>query len=423
MPVLFFLRHNNDIDHISPVIYKWSQSGHRCHVILLGKRTLINDFRIQFLIGLEGVNFTHIGDLISRLSFFLWRLQTLLLVRSSHISVFGPAIRFLTKIIDHKKRRIVWRHTARKILTHCFDGHKKGVVVFDWIERNSGICVEWVEVVISEARQKKLGTVSLPHGDSPHVSQLIRSGEWVLEPDTSFSAAGMFDKVVVPNEPCSRRFISLMNKDKIEILGSPRYCDEWLAKLKEIFPPSPLTRQTDCLKIVLFLRKERYTTFWEELAEVIQLIAAFPKVQLIVQPHTRGGWKQPLTKNKALGKLSNVIMADGTIPSVHLLNWADIIIDIATSIVYQAIKEGKPVLSADYTHAGQSASAYFMPETEIKCRDGMYKAIDSFIKNGTHLFYCEKHRQRFIAEMIETNGPDVLSGYVSLLEKAHNINT
>jgi len=421
MKALFFLRHHNDIDHITPVIYKWSESNHHCHVVFLGKHALINDFRIKYIKKLKGVSFSHIRDLLSNPFYILWRLQTLLLVRSSHISVFGPAIGFFAKIIDRKKRKFVWQHTAKQILTHCFDTNDPGVVVFDWIERNSGICVEWVEVFISQARNRKLGTVSLPHGDSPHVSQLIRSGERLLVPDVSFSAADMFDKVVVPNEPCSRRFMSLLSKDKIEILGSPRYCDEWLTRMAEILPPSPLVRDDNRLKIALFLRKERYTTFWEEVSEIIQLIAAFPNVQLIIQPHTRGGWKQSLTKDKTLAKLPNVIMADDSIKSAHLLDWADVIIDIATSIVYQAIKKGTPVLSADYVHAGRSASAYFMPETELKCRDDVYKIIDSFIKNGTHSYYIEKNRQHFISEMIDANGSDVLSKYVSLLENTQNL--
>ncbi|SCY77845.1 hypothetical protein SAMN05216420_11841, partial [Nitrosospira sp. Nl5] len=30
MKALFFLRHYNDIDHITPVISKWIASGHTC---------------------------------------------------------------------------------------------------------------------------------------------------------------------------------------------------------------------------------------------------------------------------------------------------------------------------------------------------------------------------------------------------------
>ncbi|PTN10874.1 hypothetical protein [Nitrosomonas aestuarii] len=417
MKALFFLRHNNDIDHITPVIFKWVNAGHSCNVILIGKSSLESDFRLVFLKQLKGVKIIHIRKLLSRFDFVMWRFQTLLLVRSSHVSFFGPAIRVLAGIYNFEKRQSVWLRTVRHILDYGFAAGEQGVVVFDWIERNSAICVEWVAVVIAQARNKKLGTVSLPHGDSPHASQLIRHGEWFLKPDVSFSAAGMFDKVVVPNELCSKRFRTLLRDDQIEVLGSPRYCDEWLTKLKEIMPPSSLMRSDSQLKIVIFLRKARYTTFWEEVAEVVQLIAAFPNIEVIIKPHTRGGWKQPLIKNTALKKLSNVTVADGGTHSIHLMNWADVIIDLATSVVYEAIKAGKPVLSADYLHASRSAAAVYMPETELRCRDDVYKMIDTFLTTGTCTFYKEPHRQLFMQEMIDAGGKDVLSNYVALLER------
>jgi len=34
---LFFLRHYNDIDHITPVISKWIDRGHVCDIVLIGK--------------------------------------------------------------------------------------------------------------------------------------------------------------------------------------------------------------------------------------------------------------------------------------------------------------------------------------------------------------------------------------------------
>ena len=36
MKALFFLRHYNDIDHITPVIYKWTSKGHTCDIVLIG---------------------------------------------------------------------------------------------------------------------------------------------------------------------------------------------------------------------------------------------------------------------------------------------------------------------------------------------------------------------------------------------------
>ena len=49
MKALFFLRHYNDIDHITPVIYKWIDSGHSCDVVMIGSSQFQNDYRIEFL--------------------------------------------------------------------------------------------------------------------------------------------------------------------------------------------------------------------------------------------------------------------------------------------------------------------------------------------------------------------------------------
>ncbi|MSQ05172.1 MAG: hypothetical protein EXR40_04200 [Nitrosomonadaceae bacterium] len=417
MKALFFLRHYNDIDHITPIISKWIDSGHSCDVVLIGSSRFRNDFRIRFLMGLDRVRVAHILDLLPLLEFCRWWFQTLILIRSLRRPLIGPLVETLASIFNIKQREPIWRSTANRLLTRTFKDNNEGVVAFDWIERNSSICVEWVEVLLSIARSKGLGTVSLPHGDSPHANQLIRRGERSLKPDTTYSAARIFDKLVVPNELCAGRFRPFLDGQKIAVLGSPRYCDEWLRKFAKLLPPSPITYSNSQLKVVLFLRKSNFTTFWEEVGEVVQIIAAFPKVELIIKPHTRGGWQQSLTRSASLRRLSNVSVADNNMHSAHLLNWADVIVDIATSVAFEAVKANKPVLAADYLHAGRSTVADFMPETELKCRDDVYKRIDEFITSGCDSFYIKEHRQRFLEEVLEVGGADVLPRYVTLLEE------
>ena len=222
--------------------------------------------------------------------------------------------------------------------------------------------------------------------------RLIRRREWSLKPDNTFAAARMFDKLVVPNELCAGRFRPFLDSQAIAVLGSPRYCDEWLTKLAELLPPSPLTRSDNKLKVAIFLRKSNFTTFWEEVREVVQMIASFTGVMIVIKPHTRSGWKQSLTKDAILLRLPNVSIAGANVHSAHLLNWADVIIDIATSVAFEAVKINKPVLAADYLHAGRSTIADFMPETELRCRDDVYKKIDGFLSNGCGSFYIESSK-------------------------------
>ncbi|GAB1720501.1 MAG: hypothetical protein NTAFB09_22320 [Nitrosospira sp.] len=419
MKALFFLRHYNDIDHITPVISKWIESGHQCDVILVGNPKFRHDYRIKFLNKLGGVRIAPIHDLLPLLEFLKWRLQILLLIGTLRRTFIGPFINILANAYDARKREPVWRSTARRLLERSFTGIGEGVVVFDWITRDSPVSLEWVEMVVSTARAMGFSAVSLPHGDSPHVNQLIRHGEWILEPDALFAAARIFDKLVVPNVLCARRFQPFLDDQSIAILGSPRYCDEWLSKLAQfspVVPPTSPGNSGNRLKIVMFLRKSDFTIFWEEVSEVVEMIAAFPGVKLIIKPHTRGGWRQPLTAKSSLRQMPNVSVAEENVHSIHLMNWADVIIDLATSVVFEAVKAKKPVLAADYLHAGRSALAHFMPETELRCRDDVYKKIDGFLSNGCDSFYVEDHRQRFINEMLNAGGPDVLPRYVALLE-------
>ena len=418
MKALFFLRHYNDIDHISPVIFKWIDSGHQCDVVLIGAKKFRHDFRVEFLSQLDGVRVAHICELFSPLDYLKWRLQMFLLTGNVRRLFFGSLVSSLAEVYHAKKREPLWRYVAGKLLTRSFEDAYGGVVTFDWIERNSVICVEWVEVVIAMARTMGLSIVSLPHGDSPHANQLIRRGEWKVKPDTIFSTARIFDKLVVPNELCAKRFRPFLDEQAIAVLGSPRFCEEWLLKLVEMLPPSPLTHSDDQLKIVMFLRKANFTTFWEEVSEVVHLIADFPNVKLIIKPHTRSGWKQSLTKDSSVRRLPNVCVAGDAAHSAHLMNWADVIIDLATSVVFEAVRAKKPVLAADYLHAGRSIIALYMPETVLRCRDDVYEKIDQFLSNGCDSFYNETHRQCFLNEMLDVGGTDVLSRYVNLLEKS-----
>jgi hypothetical protein len=226
----------------------------------------------------------------------------------------------------------------------------------------------------------------------------------------------MFDCVVVPNELCAKRFRPFLGEQRVAVLGSPRYCDEWLAKLEGLLPPSPLKADPLKLKLVLFLRKKDFSIFWDEVGRVIQMWAAFPEVELIIKAHTRGGWRQPLSRSLGLRKLNNVRFVAGEVHSSHLLEWADVVIDIATSVAFEGVKREKPVLAADYLHAASSTVGEYLPECVLHSRDDAYTRIEHFLKHGCSNFYTASHRQRFLQEIVDVPDPDVLPRFVDKLE-------
>ncbi len=416
MKALFFLRHYNDIDHITPVVHKWVERGHTCDVVLMGEARFRQDFRVVYLASLDGVRVARIAEILSRTQFLRMHLQKLLLDRHVRGSRLAVVTRMLDRILTTERRVRFWKKIARRILARSFPEGGPGVVAFDWISSNSVFPIEFVRNVVETGREMGLKAVSLPHGDSPHANKLVRIEELKLVPHEKFAPASMFDRVVVPNELCATRFRPFVDDLSVQVLGSPRYCDEWLAKLDTLLPASPLDEDHGKLKLVLFLRKRDFSIFWDEVDRVVRLLASFPNVQLIVKAHTRGGRKQPLTGNPVLQRLDNVRFVASEVHSSHLLSWADVIIDIATSVAFEAVKLNKPVLAADYLHAGISTLSAYMPECVLNCRDDVYINIQKFLTEGCDNFYVEAHRRQFLEEIVDVPDSAVLPRYVELLE-------
>lgn len=421
MKALFFFRHYNDIDHVTPVVDKWLEAGHSADIVMMGARQSVDDYRIRYLRGRAGTRVWWIGDIVGRKRLLRMGLQKLLLNRYFRALFPGALAPLLERIISKQRRVRFWTGIAQIILDHSFgpasDGQAaNGLVAFDWISGNSVFPVEFVEAVVGSAKARGLGAVSLPHGDSPHSSLLVRVDELDMAPRSKFSPARMFDVVVVPNELCARRFRPFLQDSQIAVLGSPRYCDEWLAKLDRLLPPSPLKSDPNKFKIVLFLRKTDFSVFWDEVGRAIKMWASFPDVEIIVKAHTRGGWRQPISRSAGLRKLANVRFVAGEVHSSHLLQWADLIIDIATSVAFEAVKLGKPVLAADYLHAPNSTVAMYMPECALSDRDDAYLKVHKLLAERSGDLYCEDHRQRFIREVMDVPDKNVLPRFVRVME-------
>src|SRR5690348_18499379 len=116
MKALFFLRHYNDIDHITPVISKWAEAGHSCDVVLVGNPKFRHYYRVKFVSNLRNVRVDVIRDLLPSAEFLRWRFQMLLLSNSLRRSVMGPLVRVFNRFQDAGKREPTWRNSAKRLL-------------------------------------------------------------------------------------------------------------------------------------------------------------------------------------------------------------------------------------------------------------------------------------------------------------------
>jgi hypothetical protein len=405
MQGLFFLRHYNDIDHITPVMCEWMKSGHAASAIVYSMPEYLDDYRLHFLRQFQQFSARYIDDFLSPAT-----------LSGKRQIVDGPR----TEIPKDVRISELYDES---VIARIIDGTKPDVICFDWIMSTSAAAVPVAQRAAKIARERSLPIISLPHGDSPHFNEMIAADDLNFAWRNIYSTGAIFDSVVVPNELCAKRYRPFMSDDRIAILGSPRYNNAWLQIIDGLTPTYEFGPH-DTLNIVLFLRSPQYPIFWQEVVRTIRMITQRPGVKLVVKHHTRPAGSDPLKPfydELEQSPISNLRFAFDETHSGCLLRWADVVMDVATSVSFEAVKANKPVLAMEYLHAGYSTIARYIPSTEMRCRDDVLEMLAKFATRGTNAFYRKRDRLHFMDEMIDVPDANVLPRYVNYLERAAEI--
>jgi len=408
---VFFVRAYNDIDHTTPVMYKLvTTTSVQVVIILKSSKNYLKDYRLKFLNKQNGVTIYHINEFNYLKGFKVEALNAKYLLEIIFLKILS--------YFSESKKREYQINFIENLFNKLFGDSGKGIVAIDWTARSEDK-VSFANHVISAAKKRGIAQICLPHGDSPDYNRMFKI-ETINYESIDHWGKNPFDIVVVPNNLTARRYIHHKGKEKVKIPGSPRYNDEWLNILTRIVPKYENDDTKGFLKIVFFLRNPNYPVFWEEVIRTIKLITQFPEVYLIVKHHTRSGKVEELIKNHPELRKGNVVNLEFVYEDIHsssLIEWSDVVLDLGTSIVFEAIKKGKPLLAMDYLQANVSTSGHYLKSTVMNCRDDLFDEIIELIKDPKHRLYSEDERQNFIKEMIDYPDGNVLDRYVELIEE------
>jgi len=402
--VIFFLRHNNDLDHITPVLYKWITTKQiPIDIIITSDESLLEDYRIKYLKDISktyaNIHIYHINDFFAG---HFWHWFNNFYSRNS------------TKLDSYDFIRNRINSVVKQLFYNLFnfeDGNQY-LVCFDW---NSNYFIKFFTAL---CHVNHIPVVALPHGDEPYFNQLQKDSDVNFAQSlTPYTKRKIFDTVVVPNQLCADHYEFM--SDKIEVLGSPRYCDEWIPINDSIKPKVPYISQPgNTLKIVLFLRNKHWPINWPEMINIIKLITQFDRTYLIVKNHARGNETYDITwRHPELNSLKNMYI-DSSLNASSLIDWADLVIDVGTSTCWEAIKKDKPILMLDYVCGNNPTISHYAPKTSITCRDDLFDHIRKFIKNPKRQLISEYQKHKFIKEIIGTE--NILENYCNFLEKTLN---
>lgn len=414
---LFFIRHFNDVDHFTPIVWRMQTSNLPVAIYCLNPNYDIKgDYRLKFLMQ-KGVKVIHVYDAfpgllgfyhyflrsIIHLCFFLANLNV------TRRNVIGTDIFstlrefFLSKGKKYYKRarnqfyNVEWAKAFIK-------ASGATVLCFDWIRSHKYV----VDVLIQAANEMSIPVLSLPHGVFLYTNKHIKRGS---SEKVRFEKYDRFDHIAVQNKLRKKVICnSGVTPDKIAVLGSARYCDEWTAVNRRIIPrrlgPNQVAGHKDKLKIVFMTTRPKYRIDIDKIEATFSALSELKGYQVVIKPHTRTGIEAEMYRNVELTEVSEL-------SSVELCEWADVILVIASSIIIEALKLGKPALYLKYLHANTMEYEELQSCWTIHSEEELIKALQKLIQNKTDTPYPQSQVDRFLQEIIYGGQAkrDVLNDY------------
>ncbi|MBW1981284.1 MAG: hypothetical protein JRJ12_08670 [Deltaproteobacteria bacterium] len=415
---MFFVREFNDIDHITPVVWKMNLDNFPVAVYCLNPEYDIRgDYRLEFL-RKSGVNVNYIFDEfaqglgpVHRLLRLLSRTCFAVVNRAdnkSHVltplfSISRNRLRKIgKKIYRYSRRKFYDVSWARSIIEQT--GTK--VMCFDHVKPKRFV----VKVLLKAAREKKVPTIALPHGVFIYTNNFVRIGS---TEDSRYDKFNRFDAIVTQNnlrkEVLARAGV---DRDKIFVLGSTRYCKEWMRQNKSILPRTAKlpTEDRQGLKVVFMTTRFAYRIDVDRMLKTFDILAGIEGIDVVVKPHTRTGKEAIVYEEMPLANVAEI-------SSVELCEWADVMLVIGSSILIESLVQHKPVLYLKYLHENitqyEELGACWIIHDEVELQN----ALASLQKDRAALPYTEENVARFLSEIIYGGAEerDVLGDYQAFI--------
>lgn len=348
----FFLNSYNDIDNITPVIWKFLEKGEEVIVIFGTNYDYKNDYRIGYLQqNYSLMIFTFPSDY-------------------KHISMKTTS--------RHIKYLLGSYGKYEKFLKN----HNISVCIFEWkVFYSSSL----QNMFFGAAKKLKIPTIAIPHGVSIYTNRDITKNSREHYRKTGIIEQSTFhndvDLCVAPNVNTQQmQIIAGMDSTISEVWGSARYCSEWAKINLEICPKFMANKSTEGkIKVVFMLPNWDYNVNISETISLINELANLPWVYTVIKGHTR---EYGDLGNNLIDDLNNLPNVEASVSShsAALIQWGDAIINFGSSIGIEIIVQDKTFINPVYLHSNQTMFEMTKSAFEPKNNDEVIEILDE-IKN------------------------------------------
>ena len=261
---------------------------------------------------------------------------------------------------------------------------------------------------------KKAKWAVLPHGT------IICDNDMVLENDLQKSEKPKHDNIYDEIDfflKTSDRDLEIglskgLKRDKGIVIGSPRYCKEWLKVKSDLKLDGKEVRINDKNKIrILFLvPKKQINIFSEELIRTIDFLSSYQEFQIILL--NNNSYYPKLPKHIISRENIRYLLVSKKYSTSKLIDWSEIVFHVGTGVIFESFIKEKITVLPKYLSCNTLISDKYDAGLNLSNRDELRtfcnKAVNSLedLKN----VYREKNlltNKRFIDDFVYANTKSV----------------
>jgi len=310
-------------------------------------------------------------------------------------------------------------HYAKKIIKDKLLLQGVSLVVFDWQKYYE---IFMSKSILEVSKDLGISRITVPHGITLMDNLNMMSGNKTSSITPTWDKQReIFDVTVVQNLKSKELHVQNgVQEEKIMVLGSARYCNEWRNIYSKLVPESNNKRLylgNNTLKIVFMDHLSSYRINGDIVYSAIKKIINYGQFELIIKPTTGANEK----KSEGISNISlkNIASLDYDSHSNELIKWADVVIATTSSIVIEVLLEKKIFIYPKYFHKNTMRWEQYGACLCVNSDEELMGVLSSIKEERNINCYSDSSVDNFICDVVYGNklGRDVLNDYVKLINE------
>ena len=401
--LIFTIRKFPDIDNFSPIIDHLAKKKNKILIFSVNlTQDLSKDYRISYLLKTYNcVSFVNFYDFFN-LNFF----QKLILdLEYSNLKNTHTLLNFIYKILKKLGLFLFLRNFFFTKKNLKFKNNLPKNLIIDHLTPKK---LFYFNLFFDHLRKKKTKIISIPAGLPLYTKH---PKPWDKAKIEISNLSYQVDKIVLQHKYWAKEIneFKKLNNNNYEIIGSPRYTNDWRKILNKLVKKKSYTNHKNKIKIVYMDSNNPSHIDYQKLKQnTLNFLTQNKIFDVKFKPHPRS--------NKIYVKLSDNIKICQNEDSLNLIKWADIVLGDISAIMLEVILQNKRYISLSYLRKKNNKMLYDKYKICEECKNFNY--LEKMIKNKSNFYNTKSYKknlEKFMSDFIYFPNKNILVEYENLI--------